>query len=74
MIENYRKMRIYCLEIRDPKLPKSITSLPFFITSFTILIWKKRKEGCLGIKKKDEKLKNYGSSIGANLKLIDKVA
>jgi hypothetical protein len=33
-----------------------------------------KKEGCLGIKKKDEKLKNYGSSIGANLKLIDKVA
>jgi hypothetical protein len=44
-------MKIYCLEIRDPKLPKSITGLPFFITFFTILIWKKRKEGRLGIKK-----------------------
>jgi hypothetical protein len=36
------KMRIYCLEIRDPKLPKSITSLPFFITSFTILMEEKK--------------------------------
>jgi hypothetical protein len=35
-------MKIYCLEIRDPKLPKSITGLPFFITFFTILMEEKK--------------------------------
>jgi hypothetical protein len=61
-------MKIYCLEIRDPKLPKSITGLTFFITFFTILI-EEKKGGPLGIKRereRDEKLKNYGSLIGAN--------
>ena len=62
-------MKIYCLEIRDPKLPKSIKPVYHFYNILTILI--EEKEGTsLGIrrKKRDEKLKNYGSSIDANLK------
>ena len=62
-------MKIYCLEIRDPKLPKSIKPLYHFYNILTISI--EEKEGTsLGIrrKKRDEKLKNYGSSIEANLK------
>jgi hypothetical protein len=61
------------LEIRDPKLPKSITDLLFF---YNILYNIDRRKGRKAIwnKKRDEKLKNYGSSIGANLKLIDKIA
>jgi hypothetical protein len=47
-------MKIYCLEIRDPKLPKSITGLTFFITFFTILI-EEKKGGPLGIKRERER-------------------
>lgn len=62
-------MKIYCLEIRDLKLPKSIKPVYHFYNILTISI--EEKEGTsLGIrrKKRDEKLKNYGSSIEANLK------
>ncbi len=62
-------MKIYCLEIRDPKLPKSIKPVYHF---YNILynIDRKKEGTSLGIrrKKRDEKLKNYGQSIEANLK------
>ena len=58
-------MKIYCLEIRDPKLPKSIKPVYHF---YNILYNIDRRKGrnVVGNKKRDEKLKNYGSSIGAN--------
>ncbi|MDQ4056272.1 MAG: hypothetical protein M3156_02520 [Thermoproteota archaeon] len=60
------------MEIRDPKLPKSITVYRFYNILYNIDRRKGRK--AIGNKKRDEKLKNYGSSIGVNIKLIDKVA
>ncbi|MDQ4022742.1 MAG: hypothetical protein M3224_03345 [Thermoproteota archaeon] len=57
------------MEIRDPKLPKSIKPVYHF---YNILynIDRKKEGTSLGIrrKKRDEKLKNYGQSIEANLK------
>ena len=67
-------MKICCLEIRDPRLPKSITGLTFFYYNILYNIDRRKGRRAVGNKKRDEKLKNYGSLIGANLKLIDKVA
>jgi hypothetical protein len=56
-------MKICCLEIRDPKLPKSITGLTFFY--YDILYNIDRRKGRRAVRnKRDEKLKNYGSLIG----------
>jgi hypothetical protein len=55
------------LEIRDPKLPNSIKPVYHF---YNILYNIDRRKGrnLVGNKKKDEKSKNYGYSIEANLK------
>ncbi|HZC47939.1 MAG TPA: hypothetical protein VE244_02645 [Nitrososphaeraceae archaeon] len=52
------------MEIRDPKLPKSITGLTFFYYDILYNIDRRKGRRAVGNKKRDEKLKNYGSLIG----------